>query len=195
MGQRRVATILFSDLRGFTSFSENLPVEELIDVLNQYFNLMTDIILKNRGMLNKFIGDAIMAIYNVPVNDPHHAPHAVITAMEMKKELEQLNSVLSAKGKGDLQLQMGIGIHTGEVFAGNVGARQRKEYTVMGDAVNLASRIEQLNKEFLTSILISEETYKLVKDYVDVLDKGLVEIRGRKHGVRVFELKKAGGES
>ncbi|MEW6410226.1 MAG: adenylate/guanylate cyclase domain-containing protein, partial [Nitrospirota bacterium] len=186
-GQRRTVTVLFSDIRGFTTISENLDVELLVNLLNEYFSMMTDAVFKHGGMINKFLGDAVMAIYGAPVDNADHAICAARTSLEMQEGLERLNS--QWKEKGIVSLRIGIGIHTGEVFAGNIGSRKRKEYTVTGDAVNLASRIEGLNKEFSTSILISDDTYNLIKDFVEIRDMGMVNVKGRQQPVRVYELK------
>jgi adenylate cyclase len=186
-GQRKIVTILFSDIRGFTALSEEIELEQLTDILNRYLTMMADTVLKNGGMINKFIGDSVMAIYGAPVWKADHAHAAVKTAHELQKGLEELNRLW--KEQGIAPLRIGIGIHTGEVFAGNVGSARRKEYTIIGDAVNLASRIEGLNKELPTTILMSEETFGYVKDIFDAVDRGIMEIRGRHKPVRVYELK------
>ena len=194
-GQRRTVSVLFSDIRGFTTISESIAVEELIIIMNKYFSIITDTVLKYGGMVNKFIGDAVMAIYGVPLENSGHARLAARTAVEIRERMDLLNVEL--KERGIAPLQIGIGVHSGEVFAGNVGTKRRKEYTIMGDTVNIASRIEGLNKQFSTTILISENTYMQVRDIASVVEMGPVEIRGRKEAVRLYELKeiKEGGIS
>ncbi len=185
-GKKKTVTVLFSDIRGFTTISESHDVESLAGLLNEFFEGMTEVIFSNRGMINKFIGDAIMAIYGAPVDNPDHAVCAVRTALEMRKELEALNRRWAERGIPPLQI--GIGIHTGEVFAGNIGSGKRKEYTVTGDTVNLASRIEGLNKDLGTTILISEDTYALVRSFAEARDLGMASVKGRQKQVRVFGL-------
>jgi len=185
-GRKKTVTVLFSDIRGFTTISESQDLESLAGLLNEFFEAMTEVIFRNRGMINKFIGDAIMAIYGAPVDNPDHAVCAVRTALGMQKELEALNRRWTEQGIPPLQI--GVGIHTGEVFAGNIGSGKRKEYTVIGDAVNLASRIEGLNKEFGTTILVSEDTYVSVRDLAEARDLGMAVVKGRHKQVRVFEL-------
>jgi class 3 adenylate cyclase len=186
-GQHKTVTVLFADMRGFTTLSEDLEIGPLISILNDYLAMIADTVLKNGGMINKFIGDAVMAIYGAPVDRPDHAVCAVRTAFEIQKGIEELNR--QWKDKGIASIRIGIGIHTGEVFAGNIGSEKRKEYTIIGDTVNLASRIEGLNKELSTSVLISEDTYGLLHDVVEAGDMGIMNIRGRHKPVRVYELR------
>ena len=183
-GRKKIVTVLFSDIRGFTTISETEDAEALAGLLNEFFEAMTEVVFRNRGMINKFIGDAIMAIWGAPVDNADHAACAVRTAIQMQKELEALNQRWQERGIPPLQI--GIGIHTGEVFAGNIGSGRRKEYTVTGDGVNLASRIEGLNKEFGSTILVSENTYAAVRDLVTVQDLGMAGVKGRQQQVRVY---------
>jgi len=185
-GRKKIVTVLFSDIRGFTTISETQDVEALAGLLNEFFEAMTEVVFRNRGMINKFIGDAIMAIWGAPVDNVDHAACAVRTAIQMQKELGLLNQRWQERGIPPLQI--GIGIHTGEVFAGNIGSGRRKEYTVTGDGVNLASRIEGLNKEFGTTILISENTYAAVQDRITARDLGMAGVKGRQQQVRVYEV-------
>jgi len=185
-GEHREVSILFSDLRGFTTLSEQLPPERIAAHLNEYFDAMTAAIFAHRGMINDFVGDAVMAVFGAPVADPEHAWHAVQSAVAMDEALAALNQRWGAAGLP--RLRMGIGIHTGAVFAGNVGGRDRVKYTVVGDAVNVASRVEGLNKELDTAILLTEETLASIGHRVRVRDCGPVAVKGRVEKVRAFEL-------
>jgi adenylate cyclase len=185
-GENREVSILFSDLRGFTSLSENLAPEAIATHLNEYFEAMTKAIFAHRGMINDFIGDAVMAIFGAPVTDPNHALHAVESAIAMEDALQMLNRRWETEGLPPLR--MGIGVHTGEVFAGNMGGTDRVKYTVIGDAVNVTARLEGLTKELGTAILITEETRKLVGDHLEVKDWGERSVKGRDKPLHVFEV-------
>jgi len=192
-GERRRVSILFSDLRGFTTLSEGMDPTRIAAHLNEYFDAMTAVIFTYRGMINDFIGDAIMAIFGAPLDDPDHALHAVQTAAAMAAALAALNEAWAAKELPPLR--MGIGIHTGEVFAGNVGGKGRIKYTLVGDAVNVASRVEGLNKELDTSVLITEATRAEVGDRVEVRDCGAIPVKGRNEPVQVYEVLAVRGET
>ncbi|HUK63753.1 MAG TPA: adenylate/guanylate cyclase domain-containing protein, partial [Dongiaceae bacterium] len=185
-GEHREVSVLFSDLRGFTTLSERMEPERIAAHLNEYFDAMTSAIFAHRGMINDFVGDAVMAVFGAPVSDPDHAWHAVQSARDMVLALAALNRRWEAAGLP--QLRMGIGIHTGPVFAGNVGGRDRIKYTVIGDPVNVGSRVEGLNKELGTTILLTEETLAAVGDRVRVRDCGPQAVKGRVEKVRVFEV-------
>jgi adenylate cyclase len=185
-GEYREVSILFSDLRGFTTMSEHMPPADLAAHLTEYFAAMTAAIFKHHGMINDFVGDAVMAVFGAPVADPDHAWNAVQSALDMDRALAELNT--KWKTTGEVELRMGVGIHTGRVFAGNVGGRERMKYTVMGDPVNVASRVEGLNKDLSTTMLITEETLASVGDRVRVRDCGPVAVKGRVEKVRVFEV-------
>jgi adenylate cyclase len=189
-GEHREVSILFSDLRGFTTLSEQMEPERIASHLNEYFDAMTAAIFAHRGMINDFVGDAVMAVFGAPVADPEHAWHAVQSARDMDEALETLNRRWDAAGLP--RLRMGIGIHTGAVFAGNVGGRDRIKYTVIGDPVNVASRVEGLNKDLGTTILITEQTLAAVGDRVRTRDCGPQAVKGRVEKVRVFEVLAAG---
>jgi adenylate cyclase len=163
-----------------------MPPERIAAHLNEYFDAMTAAIFAHRGMINDFVGDAVMAVFGAPVDDPDHAWHAVQSAVAMDRALEALNRRWATAGLPCLR--MGIGIHTGPVFAGNVGGRDRIKYTVIGDPVNVASRVEGLNKELATTILLTEETLTAVGDRVRVRDCGPMAVKGRVEKVRVFEV-------
>jgi adenylate cyclase len=183
-GEHREVSILFSDLRGFTTLSERMPPEQIAAHLNEYFEAMTAAIFAHRGMINDFVGDAVMAVFGAPVDDPEHAWNALQSALAMDRALEALNERWRAAGLPSLR--MGIGIHTGSVFAGNVGGRERIKYTVIGDPVNVASRVEGLNKELGTTVLITEETLAAIGERVHVRDCGPIAVKGRVEKVRVF---------
>jgi len=185
-GEHREVSILFSDLRGFTTLSEQLPPERIASHLNEYFEAMTTAIFAHHGMINDFVGDAVMAVFGAPMADADHAWHAVQSARDMDRALERLNVAWDAAGLP--RLRMGIGIHTGPVFAGNVGGRDRIKYTVIGDPVNVASRVEGLNKELGTTILITEDTLASVGERVRTRDCGPQAVKGRVEKVRVFEV-------
>ncbi len=185
-GEHREVSILFSDLRGFTTLSERMEPGQIAAHLNEYFDAMTAAIFAHRGMINDFVGDAVMAVFGAPVEDADHAWNAVQSAVAMDEALEALNGRWEAAGLP--RLRMGIGIHTGSVFAGNVGGRDRIKYTVIGDPVNVASRVEGLNKELGTTILVTEETLAAVGDRMAVRDCGPMAVKGRVEKVRVFEV-------
>jgi adenylate cyclase len=184
-GERREITILFSDIRGFTGISEKLAPEDLVDFLNTYFTRVTKVIMEQRGLVDKFIGDAIMAFWNAPLADTEHAEHAVYAALAMK---EQLDHVRKEHGDKYPRLEIGIGINTGDAVVGNVGSTERLSYTAIGDSVNLASRLEGLTKYYGVHILISESTRKCLKEDVVVRELDLVKVKGKKEPVKVYEV-------
>jgi adenylate cyclase len=192
VGQRRRVSVLFSDLRGFTTLSETTAPEEVARRLDEYFEVMTRIIFQHGGMVNDFIGDAVMAVFGAPLADPDHALHAVQTALAMGEELQTLNARWADAGLPSLR--MGIGIHSGDVFAGNVGGRARTKYTIVGDTVNVGSRVEGLNKELGTTILVTEATFSMLEGRVKARDCGSLAVKGRHEPVRVFELQGVAAE-
>ncbi len=186
-GEKRTLTVLFSDIRGFTSVSQSLAPEELVRLLNVYLTQMTEKVFKYEGLLDKYIGDAIMAVYGAPIYRDDHALLACRTALEMLRELQTLQ--VQWREQGLPQLDIGIGINTGPMVVGNMGSRDRFDYTVIGDAVNLGSRIEALNKIYGTHILLSEFTYEQVRhEFPHTREVDVAEIRGRQEAVRIFEL-------
>jgi len=186
-GEKRELTVLFSDIRGFTTLSESMAPEELVKLMNEYFTVMTGKVFEQRGSLDKYIGDAIMAMFGAPVAEPRHAACACRAAIEMVRALHPLRE--SWRARGIPGLDIGVGINTGPMVVGNMGSASRFNYTVVGDAVNLASRIEHLNKEYGTSILVSEYTYEPVKDeFRAAREVDTVRVRGRAQPVRLFEL-------
>lgn len=185
-GKKANVTVLFADIRGFTSMSEKMTAEEVSVILNEYFSEIEPIITKYNGVINKFIGDAVMAIFGEPIQDINHPQNAVKCACEMLKKVEQLQDKWLFEGKP--KIEIGIGINTGEAFVGNIGSEKRLEYTVIGDMVNLASRIESYNKVYKTNMLISSSTYSHVSDIVDVIKIADVTIRGKAKKMDIYEV-------
>ncbi|MDE6138585.1 MAG: CHASE2 domain-containing protein, partial [Candidatus Gastranaerophilales bacterium] len=185
-GKRAVVTVLFSDIRGFTSLSEKMTAEEVSVILNEYFAEMEPIITKYNGVINKFIGDAVMAIFGEPIQDINHPQNAVKCAYEMLKKVEYLRDKWIYEGKP--KIEIGVGINTGEVFIGNIGTESRMEYTVIGDTVNLASRIESYNKVYKTNLLVSSSTYEYITDIADVIKINEVQIRGKAKKMNIYEV-------
>lgn len=185
-GKKAVVTVLFADIRGFTSISEKLTAEEVSVILNEYFTEIEPIISKYNGVINKFIGDAVMAIFGEPIQDINHAKNAVLCANEMLKKVDELRDKWLFEGKP--KIEIGIGINTGEAFVGNIGSEKRLEYTVIGDMVNLASRIESYNKVYKTNLLISSSTYSYVSSIADVIKISEVTIRGKSKKMDIYEV-------
>ena len=185
-GDKKNLSVMFSDIRGFTSISEKLSPEELVRLLNEYLTAMTDVVFKYDGLLDKYIGDAIMAVFGAPLDQPDHALRACRTAIEMMSELQGLRQKWEAEGRPDVNI--GVGINTGDMVVGNMGSQMRFDYTVMGDSVNLASRLEGTNKEYGTNIIISEFTYEVVKGEMLCRELDAVRVKGKKLPVRIFEL-------
>ncbi len=185
-GDKKEISVLFSDIRSFTSISEGMTPEALVHLLNEYLTVMTDIVFKYEGTLDKYIGDALMAFYGAPLDQPDHPRRACLSALDMMDGLKSLNEKWIQEGKKPLDI--GIGINTGPMMVGNMGSAQRFDYTVMGDAVNLGSRLEGANKAYKTHILISDSTYERVKDEFVCMELDSVRVKGKKQPVRIFEL-------
>jgi len=186
-GEQREISILFSDIRGFTTVSESLSPPELVKLLNEYLSPMTRIVLEEKGTLDKFIGDAVMAIFNAPLDLPEHADHACKTAVRMMDELQKLNVGFAARGMHTLDI--GVGINTGPAVVGNMGADIRFDYTAIGDSVNLASRLEGLNKYYGSHILVSEDTHSQVKNSEFVFrEVDRVRVKGKHLPIVMYEL-------
>jgi len=192
-GKRRYMSVLFSDMRGFTTLSERGDPEALVQQLNEYFSRMVDVVFDNRGTLDKFVGDMVMALFGAPLDDEDHAEHAVATAVAMVTALEDLNRGWAAQGRPTLGI--GIGVNSGEMIAGTIGSRQVRSYTVIGDAVNLGARLESLNKEYRTSIIISDATRKLLRTPRTLRPLGSVVVKGKSIAVDIFEVVVDDGQS
>ena len=185
-GKRTVVTVLFADIRGFTAISEKMSAEDVSKILNEYFTEIEPIISKYNGVINKFIGDAVMAIFGEPIQDIHHPENAVKCANEMLKKVSNLREKWMFEGKP--KIEIGVGINTGECFVGNIGSEKRLEYTVIGDTVNLASRIESFNKVYHTNFLVSSSTYSYVNTIADVIKISEVTIRGKSKKMDIYEI-------
>lgn len=186
-GARRHMTVLFSDIRGFTTMSEKGTPEDVVAQLNELFTRMVAVVFDHRGTVDKFVGDMIMALYSAPLDDEDHADHAVQTALVMIKTLFEMNEEWAARGKPTLDI--GIGINTGDMIAGNVGSDTIMSYTVIGDAVNLGARLESLNKDYGTRIIISQSTRDRLKRQYDIHPLGDVVVKGKSLPVAIFEVK------
>jgi adenylate cyclase len=185
-GETLPVTVLFSDIRSFTTISEKMNAHELVALLNEYFTEMVGAIMGQDGVVDKYIGDAIMAVFGAPVPKPDDAVRAVRAAVKMREALATLNQRLVARGVPPIQT--GIGIHTGDVVAGNIGSEERMEYTVIGDAVNLASRLESNTKELGVPILISEDTFRLVCEHFETRPVREITVKGRVQPVTTYEV-------
>lgn len=185
-GEKKFLTVLFSDIRGFTSISERLEPEALVSFLNEYMSIMSTIILNYSGFLDKFIGDAIMAVYCAPIVRQDHALLACRAALDMRTALAGINRNLHQKNFP--QIKIGIGINSGEMIVGNMGSRERMDYTVLGDNVNLASRLEGITKVYGVDVVISEHTCQLVHDEFVVRELDMVRVKGKTQPVKIFEL-------
>lgn len=183
-GKKEELTVLFSDIRGFTSISEALDSKELTHLMNEYFGAMTRVVQKNRGTLDKYIGDAIMAFWGAPLTDADHARHAVQTALAMQTELRKLDAQFTERGWP--LLHIGVGVNTGTMTVGDMGSEVRKSYTVMGDAVNLGSRLEGITKKYGVGVIVSETTKQRADNHVyRELDR--VRVKGKLEPVAIFE--------
>jgi len=185
-GKRRDMSVLFSDIRGFTTVTEKGDAEALVAQLNEYFSRMVEIVFRHTGTVDKFVGDMVMALYGAPLDDPHHAEHAVATAIEMVHELGQLNRMWAARGMP--QLDIGVGINSGDMIAGNIGSSAIMSYTVIGDNVNLGSRLESLNKQYGSRIIISDASRTRLTGSYDIRPLGDVVVKGKTQAVAIFEV-------
>lgn len=185
-GKKANVTVLFADIRGFTSMSEKLSADEVSVILNEYFTEIEPIVTRYNGVINKFIGDAVMAIFGAPIEDENHPKNAVRCACDMLAKVNELQKKWLSEGKP--KIEIGIGINTGEAFVGNIGSEKRMEYTVIGDMVNLASRIEGNNKIYKTNLLISSSTFDYVRGIVDTIKISNVKIRGKEHTLDLYEV-------
>jgi class 3 adenylate cyclase/CHASE2 domain-containing sensor protein len=185
-GKKVEMTVMFSDVRGFTTISEKLDPRELSNLLNSYLTPMTELVFKNKGTLDKYMGDAIMSFWGAPIHFPDHAHHGCRCALQMLVKLKQLQAEYRAKGLPEIDI--GIGLNTGDMSVGNMGSETVRSYTVMGDAVNLGSRLEGINKQYGTRIIISEFTQSAVKEKFVTREVDWVRVKGKAQPVRIFEL-------
>jgi len=185
-GEEREVTVYFSDIEKFSTISEKLQPAELIELLNEYLSEMTDQILDHGGFLDKYIGDAIVAAFGAPLEQPDHAVKACLTTIDNQKRISELNAKFKEEGR--LQIKARIGLNTGRVLVGNVGSTNRLSYTVIGDEVNLGARLEAANKYYGTYTMISERTYELAKDHIEARELDLILVVGKEKPVKVYEL-------
>jgi adenylate cyclase len=184
-GEVRDVSVLVADLRGFTMLAERITPSRLAGILDDYLSRMVDVILGQRGMVQDFVGDGIMAVFGAPHPDPDHAWRATLTAVEMQASLRGLQW----RGEGGtIRLQMGISIHSGQAFAGTIGAPRKPKYAVVGDTVNTAARLEELNRTLGTSIVLSGEAVAPLLDRAVVRSRGWFPVRGKTHPLEVYEL-------
>ncbi len=186
-GETRDVTVMFCDIRSFTTISESMPSEKIVKMLNQYFTALEKCISAHNGVINKYIGDAVMAIFGAPMPTETHQKDAYLAALDMRETLINLNKEFEQEGYP--QLHFGIGIHSGQVLAGNIGAANRMEYTVIGDTVNIASRIEGLCKVYKKDLILSEFTASAIMNADSSVKLELIdsaEIRGRAEKVKIF---------
>jgi adenylate cyclase len=192
-GERREMSVLFSDIRGFTTVSESRRPEEIVSQLNEYFTRMVEVVFRHHGTVDKFVGDMVMALFGAPVTDPDHADRAVRAALDMLDALRDLNATWAREGRPCLQI--GIGVNSGEMVAGNIGSEQMMSYTVIGDAVNLGSRLESLNKQYGTSLIISDDTRQRLKGQYHIDALGEVTVKGKTRPVSIFEVRNDRGQA
>ena len=185
-GQIQEAAVLFSDIRNFTAISESLHPKQTVEMLNDYFDIMVEIVFDNGGTLDKFIGDSLLAVFGVPFKGPNDSKNAVYTAMEMINNLRNFNQKRNKSNK--IPINIGIGINTSEVLAGNIGCLKRMDYTIIGDGVNLASRLESANKFFGTQIIISQNTFSIIKNDFLCREIDLIKLKGKNIAISIYEV-------
>ncbi|MCT7956139.1 GAF domain-containing protein [Laspinema palackyanum] len=183
VGERKEVTILFSDIRGYTTLTENLEAAEVVSLLNNYFETMVEAVFNCDGTLDKFIGDALMAVFGAPLPLKEHAWKAVQSALDMRRRLDEFN-----RQQKEHNIRIGIGISSGEVVSGNIGSQKRMDYTVIGDGVNLSARLESVTKEYKCDIIISEFTYQLCSDRIWVRELDKIRVKGKNQAVGIYEL-------
>ncbi|VVB74073.1 Adenylate and Guanylate cyclase catalytic domain protein [uncultured archaeon] len=183
-GERREVTILYTDVRGFTAMSEKLPAEEVVNLLNEHFNVLTSVAFKHKGTVDKFIGDAVMVIFGAPIKQKDHAMRAVECGIEMQKAVAELNRRLEKKGK---HIHIGVSINSGEAIIGNIGSDQFLDYTAIGDTVNTASRMQ--SAAAAGEVVISPSTLQQVKGGVKVIKKETIRVKGKEKPIAVFKIR------
>jgi adenylate cyclase len=192
-GVRQEASILFSDIRSYTTLTESQGAHEIVGMLNEYFSYMVDVIFEHQGILDKFIGDAIMAVFGAPFSRPEVDPvNAVSAGLDMIKELARYNRERVARGQ--MAIDAGVGISSGEVVCGNIGSEKRMDYTVIGDGVNLASRLEGATKMYGASVMVSEFTHAKTGGRFVTRELDAIRVKGKKQGVRIHEVFARAGE-
>lgn len=184
-GKEENVCIFFSDIRGFTKISENIGPKILVEHLNEYFSLMINIIHKHEGILDKFIGDAAMAVFGV-TNEIKMCDNALNAAIEIQEQLKEFNKMSLAKNLP--VFNTGIGLHSGFALLGNIGSKERLEYTVIGDTVNIASRIESMTKNLNTSVLISDTVYQSLTEKQNIKEAGIVKLKGKEGEFTLYQL-------
>jgi class 3 adenylate cyclase len=182
--RRRLVTILFSDIRGFTTISERLQPEQVDEMLREYLSVMTEVVFRHRGTVDKYMGDGIMALYNAPREDAEHALNAIRTALEFQERVVPFSARWEAKL--GVPIRCGVGINSGEAVVGSLGSKQRNEYTAIGDPVNLAARLESVTKDYRVPIIISENTYELVKGRFPTHELDTVTVKGKSQPVKIY---------
>jgi adenylate cyclase len=183
-GERRRITVLFSDIRGFTTMSEGMRPEEVVELLTEFFDRMVEVTLRNQGTIDKFLGDGMMVIFGAPADDPYQEEHAVMAAVEMQRELARLSTSWQAEGRH--AIRMGIGINSGSAVVGNIGSHEHMEYTAIGDTVNLAARLETATKDCDADIIVSEHTYDAVRPLFKWRQIEAMQVKGRADAVRSY---------
>lgn len=185
-GREAEVTVLFTDIRGFTTLCEKMPPLEVLTLLNEYFSAVTAVVFRHEGTLDKYIGDAVMAVFGAPVGDPDDAKKAVRCALDIREVVERINGEREKKQLP--RITLGVGLHTGVVVAGTLGSMERMDYTVIGDAVNVASRVEGLTRAVNTDILVTSATAKAAGDGFVFEEAGEINVKGRKEAVKVLKV-------
>ena len=185
-GVEKEVTMLFSDIRGFTTLSEGMSAKELIDFLNDYLSIMTNILMENKGTLDKYIGDAIVGFWGAPVDLEDHAYYACLSAVKMMKALKEFNARMESLGKN--KINIGIGLNSGKIIVGNIGSEKKMNYTAVGDTAILTEELQDENKTYNTNIIISEFIYEKVKDYAKVRELGEYKAKHRDKPIKIYEL-------
>src|SRR5258708_14928401 len=186
LSAKLTATVLFSDIRGFTSISEKLPPEDVVGFLNDYLQRMVDIVFDEGGIVDKFVGDSVMAVFGAPVPKPDDAVRAVRAALRMIEEVARFNE--QQRRKRGVEVDVGVGLHTGPLIAGNIGSDRKMEYTVIGDTVNVANRVESLNQKMRTHVLITQQCYEATGRVFAVRELPRMHVKGKTEPLQVYEV-------